>query len=101
MIQQSIPLARIPSDTDEDPIDLAEPLVIDALWDAEENEFILSNEKYHLLGTAETLYDAMREIEHGVLFLRDEYLREDDENLTKGGRELKSRLHALFSCGDE
>ncbi len=96
----AIPLMKILSGT-KDPIDLATPLVIDVLWDAEENEFILSNEEYRLLGVADSLQAAMQEIEHGVLFLRDEYLREEDGNLTQGAQELKSRLQALFSCGAE
>jgi hypothetical protein len=97
---ESIPLTKVISGA-EDPIDLTKPLTIDVLWDAEENEFILSNEEYRLLGAADTLQDAMKEIEHGVLFLRDEYLREDDENLTKGGRNLKKRLRTLFCCGEK
>lgn len=97
---EAIPLTKIISGV-EDPIDLAEPLTIDVLWDAEENEFILSNEKLYLLGVGDTLQDAMQEIEHGLLFLHDEYLREDDENLTKDGRDIKSRLQTLFCCGEE
>ena len=85
----------------EEPIDLAEPLIIDVFRDPEENDFILTNEDYHLLGVADTLQDAIQEIEYGLLFLRDEYMHEDDENLTAGGRELKSRVCRLFSCDEE
>lgn len=97
---ESIPFTHIISDT-EDPIDLASPLAIDVIWDAEENEFILSNKEYRLLGVAGSLVEGMREIGNGILFLRDEYLREDDKNLTKNARELKSRLRLLFHSGDE
>ena len=97
---ESIHLTKIISGA-EDSIDLAEPLTIDVFWDAEENEFLLSYEKLYLLGVGDTLQDAMQEIEHGLLFLHDEYLGEDDENLTKDGRDLKSRLLALFCCGEE
>jgi len=100
MIPETILLAKILSDTD-DPIDLASPLTIDVTWDEEENEFILSNKEYRLLGVAKTLEEAMREIECGILFLRDEYLREDDKNLTENTRELKSRLQTLFSCDEK
>ena len=96
----AIPLTKIISGT-KDPIDLAEPLTIDVLWDGEEKEFILSNKEYRLLGVGDTLQGAMQEIEHGVLFLCSEYLREDDENLTKDARKLKSRLQTLFCCGEE
>ena len=96
---ESIPLNKLTTGPG-DPIDLTETLMIDVEWDTEEKEFILTNEQYNLLAVADSLKKGMKEIENGMLFLRDEYLREDDANLTKGARVLKSRLDALFCNGE-
>lgn len=90
-----IPLNIITTEQNEQ-FELSRTLNIDLEWDVKEKEYILTNKEFNLLGISNNIKEALNEIEQGIIFLRDEYLLEDNANLTKKAIELKNSINNLF-----
>jgi hypothetical protein len=76
-------------------ITLNEPVLLDIQF--ESDEYILTNESFHLLATASSLKLGIREIEEELAGLWDEYVEVDSDTLTQDAIEFRSKLKALFA----
>ncbi|MFA6364540.1 hypothetical protein [Methanoregula sp.] len=74
---------------------LKHPLVLEIQFD--DDEYILSNDSFHLLSTSASLKQGIREIEEEFATLWDEYVEADPETLTKDAVELRVKLLALMT----
>jgi hypothetical protein len=77
---------------------LKEPLILEVQY--ENDEYILSNDSFHLLSSASSLKQGIREIEEEFTSLWDEYAEVDPDSLTKDAVELRSKLIALIITQD-
>lgn len=78
-----------------DLIHLSEPLILDVQY--EMDEYILSNDLFHLIATSSSLKQGIQEIEEEITTLWKEYIEADPGTLTQDAMELRSKLKALFA----
>ncbi len=78
---------------------LKDPLILEVQY--ESDEYILSNEPFHLLVTAPSLRQAIKEIEDEVVDLWKEYVEVDPNTLTKDAIEFRSKLKSIFAQDGE
>ena len=74
---------------------LNEPIILDVQY--ERDEYILSNDSFHLIATASSLKQGIQEIEEELAALWKEYVDADPGTLTQDALELCTKLTALFA----
>ncbi len=74
---------------------LNEPIILDVQY--ERDEYILSNDSFHLIATASSLKQGIQEIEEELAALWKEYVDADPGTLTQDALELRTKLTALFA----
>ena len=74
---------------------LAEPLDLDILFEGD--EYILSNDSFHLLATSSSLKSGIQEIEEELSSLWKEYVDVDPGTLTKDAIEFRLKLKSLIA----
>jgi hypothetical protein len=76
-----------------------DPLIFEVQY--ESDEYILSNEPFHILVVAPSLKQAIKEIEDEVNVLWEEYVDVDTKALTKDAIEFRSNLKSIFAQDGE
>ena len=71
------------------------PIVLDVQY--EEDQYIVSNDSFHLLVTSPSLKDGIRDIGEELAELWKEYVEVNPDTLTKDAIEFRSKLKALFA----
>ena len=71
-------------------IHLDEPIILEVQY--EMDEYILSNEEFHLLATASSLEQGIQEINEELVALRAEYVDVDLNTLTLDAIEFRAKL---------
>lgn len=74
---------------------LSEPIILDVQY--EMDEYILSNDQFHLIATASSLKLGIKEIEEELAALWNEYVEVDPGTLTRDAIELRLKLKSLFA----
>jgi hypothetical protein len=74
---------------------LKEPILLDVQFEAD--EYILTNDLFHLLATASSLKRGIQAIEEELAALWDEYVEANPDTLTQDAIEFRSKLTSLFA----
>ena len=74
---------------------LAEPIAASVAY--QDNVYFCQNEDLRIFSTSARLEDCIRKFEEEVVFVFNEYGKEDDDRLTKDARELKRRILQYIS----
>jgi len=81
--------------TGSEKLSLVEPIAASVTY--QDNAYFCQNEDLRIFSTSAKLEDCMRDFEEEVVFLFNEYGKEDDDRLTKDARELKRRILQYIS----
>ncbi|ACL16267.1 hypothetical protein [Methanosphaerula palustris] len=76
-------------------IHLKEPIILDVQYDLD--EYILSNEPFHLLATSSSLKLGIQEIEEELTELWNDYVEVDADTLTQDAFEFRLMLKSFFA----
>jgi len=73
---------------------LKEPIDLEVLY--EDDEYIISNDVFHLLATSQSLKDALQAVDEGFAELWKEYVESDPKTLTKDAKEFRAKMISLL-----
>jgi hypothetical protein len=75
-------------------ISLREPIDLEVQY--EDDEYIVSNDVFHLLVTSQSLKDALQAVDEEFAELWKEYVESDQKTLTKDAKEFRAKMISLL-----